>query len=82
VGFRRIWRGRQGFWLDPIETGSGSFGVGTDGLVIGVGFGVSRLFRCFWVGNCDGFRCFWVVSVFMGFSVFDLGYGVLKFIID
>jgi len=30
-----------------VETCSRSFGVGADGLVIGVGFGVSGLFRCF-----------------------------------
>jgi len=39
VGFRRIWRCCRDFQPDSAETGSGSFWVGTDGLVIGVGFG-------------------------------------------
>jgi hypothetical protein len=64
VGFRRIWLGRQDFRLDLAETDSGSFGVGADGLVIGVGFGVFGLVIGVGFGVSGLFQCFWVVSCF------------------
>jgi hypothetical protein len=48
----------------PAETGSGSFGVGADGLVIGVGFGVFGLVIGVGFGVSGLFQCFWVVSCF------------------
>jgi len=38
----------------PAETGSRSFGVGADGLVIGVGFGDSGLCFGAWVSGVSG----------------------------
>jgi hypothetical protein len=44
MGFQLIWRGCRGF---RPEQALSRFWVGADGLVIGVGFGVSRLFYNF-----------------------------------
>jgi hypothetical protein len=54
VSFRRIWRGHRDFRLDSAKTSSGSFGVGANGLVIGVGFSDSGLCFCVWISRVSG----------------------------